>query len=1719
MKLQIYQRFLPILLFVLGFLAWTPAVQAQVGGGYTAGGLQGEYFANANLSGTSAFTRRELRLDFDWGTVLPIGGSNDPRYKNFPIDNFSARYTGKIIAAFTETYTFKLTADDGARLFIRPEGGSTWTTLIDQWSTAGTYTAPSALVKGTRYEIKVEYREVTGSAALRLLWSSPSTPEEVIDPVMNQGFNITYGHQLYADLAKSGRSTWETNGNGAVTQDANGWPQSDASIYVQESLNVGLDIDPLTAGTVTFSFRGRATVGLHGNFDSNAPPVTYDAATNTSSGTYQMVNKGSNASNIMFSNTDRDGQQPARKNGITDLKLMRAATPGGTTPYPDGTIFIDQARVATAKFTALRVNLNNANSERFWSDRTPGDFFNQAGGKKTNNYYTYTGGVDLTPSGTSNGASWEYSVMLANETGADLYINLPIMAAGWSASDTNGYVYKLAQLIRYGSDGINPYTAPTVNPVYPPLNPNLRVYVELSNEIWNSMSAAFRQYFDMNEMMLMDVRLATGSPTANDLVDPLARPADFDIYNFDKLPTTKDANGYFISGNTWRMRKMILRTVQISDIFRSIWGDANMGARVRPLYEWQYGNYNATASTPLKFVNDYFNNGDGLTHVATPHPVNYYIWGGGGASYYGAVNSYGVTDQLTNSSFESPVVASGYQATPDGAVWTFTGNAGIARTTGATDDIPPGWDSSAQCGYIAGTGSMSMQVTIPTSQTSNTYAFVFKALNRIKTGATSVDTQKVRLFVNGVLTEWKSFNQSQGYQPKGYDPSKPWNSFVVFWTPETPYYSSGAFTATPGSTVTLRIEGTAAADQIAFFEDVRLTSVDRMFADGFPGGGEAAGQPAGFGYQSGLNTQSSWALAYGLKYVTYEGGWSLGGDTGGTPMQNTGKFTSTDAAMANTKAINMFHQAGGYLNTYGTYSLWPNWSESLAVEGLVNVSQYPLISSQDAAMNVLPAEPTNGVFLPNSLTPGNAALSNGGTGDISGRNWVSWNVITTTTDTYTITLNTATGGSAQLLVDGVALGDVFTTGGATTRSIVLTKGIHGIRLQGISGSFALQSIALAIPGAPAAPSITTITDGSGSKIIEWAAVSGATGYLIRWGTESGVYVQSSDVTSGTTKTLTDLAHDQTYYFTITAYNIVGLGMPSPEVGSTALVDGLSGHLARWEFSGATGNEATMPPASSTSRLVIGNLARGPGLNLSSYALTYTADSFAYQESGTDSTTAADALAAGHYVQFSVTPKPGTTTSISSLVYAPYWQNSTPSISSIGIAYSINGGAYTLAEVSGTPSSHKGAPLTATLSDVAALQNLTVPVSFRLLQPNIGSKYTFAGIGRYSGDDIVLMGSVSGAGSQTVSFAPASPVTVGDAPVTLTASASSALTTFTFSTSSANSICAVSGNILTIVGAGTCALTATQAGSANYASASANANVVINAATVTPSAQTIGAISFSPATLKIAGVTAVSAAATSGLAVTYSSTTPTICSVSGSTVTGLLPGICTVAANQSGNTSYAAAQQVTQSITVDANPTFDVLAGWNLLGNGQDQPLPVASVFGDKLLVTSVWKWDVVASGWQFYTPSMDAVALQNYARGKGYGVLEIINAGEGFWVNVAKSFSVGQANGSAINAAAFQPGQPYALKTGWNLIANGYALSPQDFNRALSDPLPDVAVIPRNLITLWAWDAGLSLWCFYSPELDANGTLGQYTAGKGYLDFAARGKLLTPGLGFWVNKP
>ena len=87
------------------------------------------------------------------------------------------------------------------------------------------------------------------------------------------------------------------------------------------------------------------------------------------------------------------------------------------------------------------------------------------------------------------------------------------------------------------------------------------------------------------------------------------------------------------------------------------------------------------------------------------------------------------------------------------------------------------------------------------------------------------------------------------------------------------------------------------------------------------------------------------------------------------------------------------------------------------------------------------------------------------------------------------------------------------------------------------------------------------------------------------------------------------------------------------------------------------------------------------------------------------------------------------------------------------------------------------------------------------------------------------------------------------------------------------------------------------------------------------------------TVVVFGNGQLSAVASSGLVpVIFSSTTPVICSVNGSTVTDLAVGSCIVAANQAGNAIYSPAPQVTQTIPIIGLFPLTLTFGDQLVGS-------------------------------------------------------------------------------------------------------------------------------------------------------------------------------------------
>jgi hypothetical protein len=165
------------------------------------------------------------------------------------------------------------------------------------------------------------------------------------------------------------------------------------------------------------------------------------------------------------------------------------------------------------------------------------------------------------------------------------------------------------------------------------------------------------------------------------------------------------------------------------------------------------------------------------------------------------------------------------------------------------------------------------------------------------------------------------------------------------------------------------------------------------------------------------------------------------------------------------------------------------------------------------------------------------------------------------------------------------------------------------------------------------------------------------------------------------------------------------------------------------------------------------------------------------------------------------------------------------------------------------------------------------------------------------------------GAQTITFTNNPPATAAyhsSFPVAATGGASGNAVTF-----GSSGACSNSGATYTMTsGTGTCSVIANQAGNSDYAAAAQ----VTKTVTATLVAQAITFTTSPPATAADhSSFTVAATGGASGNAVTF--TSAGVCSNSGATYTMTSgTGTCSVIANQAGNSNYAAAAQVTKTVT-------------------------------------------------------------------------------------------------------------------------------------------------------------------------------------------------------------
>ena len=387
----------------------------------------------------------------------------------------------------------------------------------------------------------------------------------------------------YVDLMKETRN-FTPLGASTLPLDSKGWPLADAEILVLDDRDnqfyngpdpgaTAIDI----GGTYHLSFTGQAFLSPGFPRNYSVANQVYNAATNTTTADLVVTHHSLQMLYIDFTSTYNPAS--ATKAGVSNIRLIQPGYAADTQQ-----LFSDDMLNGLEPFTTIRyLNIDGVNNDPVVFDSNGRLVPLEWSQRRLPNAASQTSGPGAV------GQAWEYMVALANETNTDLWINVP-----GSASDD--YVTQLANLIKNGStvDGVT----------YAGLNPNLKVDLEFSNEVWGGIAGPTWY----NQLAARQRVQAGGSDLNNDgSTDP----------------------------NVWSQRYYLERSEEITSLFRGVFGADPTYNRLRPILGWQSGNDYFYTSTFSWFEQNH----------GTPREYFY----GMGAANYGSATDLSSVDGFFNS--------------------------------------------------------------------------------------------------------------------------------------------------------------------------------------------------------------------------------------------------------------------------------------------------------------------------------------------------------------------------------------------------------------------------------------------------------------------------------------------------------------------------------------------------------------------------------------------------------------------------------------------------------------------------------------------------------------------------------------------------------------------------------------------------------------------------------------------------------------------------------------------------------------------------------------------------------------------------------------------------------------------------------------------------------------------------------------------------------------
>jgi hypothetical protein len=380
-------------------------------------------------------------------------------------------------------------------------------------------------------------------------------------------------------------------------------------------------------------------------------------------------------------------------------------------------------------------------------------------------------------------------------------------------------------------------------------------------------------------------------------------------------------------------------------------------------------------------------------------------------------------------------------------------------------------------------------------------------------------------------------------------------------------------------------------------------------------------------------------------------------------------------------------------------------------------------------------------------------------------------------------------------------------------------------------------------------------------------------------------------------------------------------------------------------------------------------------NVTASAPGYTSVTVSVTLSASTTTTQNFTLVATAAAATTLAPSPASGTYGGTATLSATLTSASAGVSGKSIAFTLNGNPVGSAATDG--------------SGLATLLNASLAgVNAGTYATGVGA--SFAGDATYASSSGTNSLTIAKAG-QTITFGALAAKTYGDPSFTVSATASSGLAV----SFAASGNCTIAATTVTITGAGSCTVTASQAGNINY-------NAALDVPQTFSIAKANQTITFAPLPDKTTNDPpfTVSATASSGLAVTFGVTGN--CTIAGTTVTITGAGSCTVTASQSGNSNFNAAPDVPRTFNITTSgggtspdgttvpPASQIVdasgAVWTIGTNGVilRNGVQAANGVGSKILwysntiyvlgTDSNW-WQWTGSSWVIYGPTQPGLVV------------------------------------------------------------------------------------------------------------------------------------------------